>query len=210
MIGLSGYARAGKDEFARVLVEEFNFTRVSFGDKLRAFLRAQDPIVGNTGSPVIVPNIPYFEVLTPSNTKNWLEFPATNCNVRLSDVLRRVGWEGYKETQYYWEIRHQLQRLGTEAGRGVLGENTWVDATLGDLEDGLYVIPDVRFPNEARAIEDEGGVVIRVKNPRIVPVNDHPSETALDDWDFHAAIENNSTLKDYREAVRDLMYLSMV
>ena len=38
IVGLSGYARSGKDEAAKVLVEEFGFTRVAFADKLREVL----------------------------------------------------------------------------------------------------------------------------------------------------------------------------
>ena len=33
IIGLSGYARSGKDEAAKVLVEELGFPRVAFADK---------------------------------------------------------------------------------------------------------------------------------------------------------------------------------
>jgi dephospho-CoA kinase len=45
LIGLSGYARSGKDEAAKVLIEEFGFKRIAFADKLRDFLYALDPIV---------------------------------------------------------------------------------------------------------------------------------------------------------------------
>lgn len=45
IIGLSGYARSGKDEVAKVLVEEYGFTRVAFADKIREFLYETNPII---------------------------------------------------------------------------------------------------------------------------------------------------------------------
>jgi hypothetical protein len=46
IIGLSGYARSGKDEVAKILVEEHGFTRFAFADKIRQLLLAIDPTVG--------------------------------------------------------------------------------------------------------------------------------------------------------------------
>lgn len=43
IIGLSGYARSGKDEIAKVLVEELGFTRVAFADPIRNMLLEVNP-----------------------------------------------------------------------------------------------------------------------------------------------------------------------
>ena len=43
IIGLSGYARSGKDEIAKVLIEEFGYTRYAFADKLRDILYDLNP-----------------------------------------------------------------------------------------------------------------------------------------------------------------------
>jgi hypothetical protein len=45
IIGLSGYARSGKDEVAKILVEEYNYTRVAFADKIRDLLLETNPQV---------------------------------------------------------------------------------------------------------------------------------------------------------------------
>lgn len=45
IIGLSGYARAGKDEVGRVLADEFNFERRGVGDVLHEVLLGLDPLV---------------------------------------------------------------------------------------------------------------------------------------------------------------------
>jgi len=68
---------------------------------------------------------------------------------------------------------------------------------VGGYEDGPmpnWVITDTRFPNEAKAIKDAGGIVIRVDRPGVKAVNTHPSETALDDWNFDYKIMNGSDI----------------
>jgi len=102
-------------------------------------------------------------------------------------------------------VREFLQKLGTNALRNGLHDNVWVNALFadyklieyGDDEQGHYpnwVITDTRFPNEAQAIKDKGGIVIRVDRPGVSPINDHPSEIGLDSWKFDYKIVNNSDL----------------
>jgi len=45
IIGLTGYARSGKDSVAKVLVEQYEFTRVAFADPIRDLLLELDPIL---------------------------------------------------------------------------------------------------------------------------------------------------------------------
>lgn len=101
-------------------------------------------------------------------------------------------------------VREFLQKLGTNAIRNGLHSNTWVNALMADYECvpadrapggwdcDNWVITDVRFPNEAKAIKDKGGVIIRIDRPGIRAINAHPSETSLDQWDFDYKIANVS------------------
>lgn len=188
IIGLSGYARSGKDEAAKVLVEEYGFTRIAFADKLRDFLYALNPVV--RVEPVIDPR--YLD-------------PVGYEISRVKNVIDQYGWDGYKETIYVDEIRPLLQRLGTEAGRGVLGPNIWIDSALNNLDpEGKYVVTDCRFPNEAEAIRHRHGQIFRVNRAGVGPANDHPSEISLDTWSFDAVITNNGSLEEYREKVREI------
>jgi len=57
-----------------------------------------------------------------------------------------------------------------------------------------WIITDTRFPNEAQAIKNAGGIIIRVDRPGFSAINAHPSETALDDWEFDYRIGNASDL----------------
>ena len=108
-------------------------------------------------------------------------------------------------------VREFLQKLGTDAIRDGLHTNAWVNALMADYialpqvgpertEDNDYKLPnwiitDTRFPNEAEAIKKAGGIVIRVDRPGVKPINDHPSETGLDDWKFDYKIANVSDIK---------------
>lgn len=81
-----------------------------------------------------------------------------------------------------------------------------------------WIITDSRFANEIKAVEDRGGITIRVnRNPEwkwidkqewdlhtkgIVP---HESETALDDATFDYVIDNNSDIEDLKEKVRKIL-----
>ena len=63
----------------------------------------------------------------------------------------------------------------------------WKEGVL-DLtqDDQLVIVPDVRFPNEVKAIQDMGGIVIRLtRNP--VNSNDE-TETALDEMAIHSGL----------------------
>lgn len=189
MIGLSGYARSGKDAVAKILVEEHGYVRVSWADKLREAVYALDPMIG---------------VFTASGLMGDL----TVREVRYREVIDRLGYESAKDHPGWGpEIRRTLQRMGTEAGRNVLGENVWVNALLAGLDPNVnYVIPDTRFPNEATAITKRvGGQVWRVNRPGFAPTNSHPSETALDGWQFDVHIKNDGSLDDLRETVRYLI-----
>lgn len=99
-------------------------------------------------------------------------------------------------------VREFLQRLGTDAVRDTLHPDAWVVALFADFDPSdRWVVTDVRFPNEAQAIKDRGGVVVRIK--RGSPVNAHPSETALDDWPFDHVIDNTGTLDDLKNKLTE-------
>ena len=114
-------------------------------------------------------------------------------------------------------VREFLQKLGTDAVRDKLHTNAWVNALMADYKPGPFypdvaieehaklpnwIITDTRFPNEAQAIKDKGGIIIRVDRPGVKPINNHPSEVGLDDWKFDYKIANVSDLKSLSLTVR--------
>lgn len=180
IIALSGFARSGKDEVAKIFVEEFGFTKVAFADKLRDVAYQLNPIVA---------------------ANFWDDY-----YIYLQEVIDEYGWDGYKETEFGDEIRRLLQRLGTEAGRQTLWDSIWIDAALiGRGVEEKIVISDARFLNEFDAVAARGGQIWRVDRPGVGPANDHKSETeALSYKHFTFHIQNNGTLEDLKQRVIDL------
>jgi hypothetical protein len=203
LIGLSGYARSGKDEAAKVLVEEYGFKRIAFADKLRDFLYALDPIVTVKRGETPI-NVKQGETVKRLYIDDGIRATIpVSIEVRVSQVIDEHGWDGYKETEYGAEIRGLLQRLGTEAGRQTLWDSIWIDAALHDLDpNGNYVVTDVRFPNEAAAITERGGRLVRIVRDGVGPANMHASETSLDDYPFMHGLRNNGTLEEFRANVK--------
>lgn len=192
IIAFSGYARAGKDEAAKVLVNQYGFRRIAYADKLRAALYTLNPIVS-------------YVVWRDGDGNRIL--PTEDTYVTLQNVIDTYGWDGYKASEYGPEIRRLIQHLGTEVARDILGENVWVDAALRNVgDDEKIVITDCRFPNEAQAVKDRGGYVVRIERPGVGPASDHPSEHALKDWNFDFTIFNGfSNTEDYHEHVRQFL-----
>jgi|TARA_B100000085_G_scaffold128760_1_gene117225 hypothetical protein len=86
--------------------------------------------------------------------------------------------------------REFMQYLGTDIMRKMY-EPIWVNACIKKIQQEqseLAIIADVRFPNEAKAIEQAGGKVVRLT--RKVHEDNHSSEVALDDYPFTDYIDN--------------------
>jgi hypothetical protein len=100
-----------------------------------------------------------------------------------------------------------MQRMGTEVGRNMFGQNFWVDMAINNLPDGSKaVFADVRFPNEADAIKALGGEVWRVMRTGVGPANDHISEHALNDYHgFEHLLSNDGSLEDLAEKVKKIL-----
>lgn len=184
LIGVSGYARSGKDEAAQALVNR-GWRRAAFADKLRDFLYAMDPVIpGQYGAG----------------------------HLRLRRLVDSAGWDYAKVA--YPEVRALHNRAGTEAGRGILGADVWVDALFREHGDApALVISDVRFPNEAQAIADRGGVLIRIERPGVGPKRTRQglvfeSETALDGWSFDHYLSNDGSIDDLHEKLTGVARLA--
>lgn len=114
-------------------------------------------------------------------------------------------------------VRDFLQKLGTDALRTGLHDNVWVNALMADYQpldiDPLteaetmpnWIITDVRFPNEAQAIKDKGGIIIRVDRPGVSPINAHPSEIGLDNWNFDYRIANVSDIFSLKQTIEEVL-----
>lgn len=120
--------------------------------------------------------------------------------------------------------RKLLQLLGTECGRNIIHPNIWVNALFADYKSSTkiyeqykqiahkylpnWIITDVRFPNEADAILERDGILIRLTRTTEVSkeVAYHPSEIALDDYNkFTFIIDNKGTEEELYAKVYNIL-----
>jgi hypothetical protein len=175
IIGLSGYARSGKDTAADHLESKYNFARVSFAAPMKEAMYALNPIVSSDSIG----------------------------NFRYKDLVDVYGLDKAKDS--YPEIRRLLQIFGTEVGRSMFGENFWVDLALKNIKNENIVVTDVRFKNEANAIKAMGGQIWRVNRASVKPVTGHVSEVDLDDYRFDHIIENDFSINEMYNKIEKYM-----
>jgi hypothetical protein len=184
LIGLAGAARSGKDTAAQALLD-LGWTRRAFAAKVKEVLYAVNPTLVDEA---------YRDGLTT------LRFEVDS-----------YGWDDVKEM--HPEVRRMLQSLGTEGGRELIGKDVWIDALFRDFEswDTPTVITDVRFPNEAEAIRDRGGLVIAIERPgqTLIREADHVSENALAGYLFDDVIRNDGPVAQLHDRVMQLIPLMM-
>lgn len=191
LVAFSGFKRAGKDEAAKVLIDEYGFKRVALADAVKKLALAIDPIIEQR----------------------------RDHTLRLSDYIAAVGAEKAKE---HPEVRRLYQRIGTEGGRNLFGEDFWVDLldkNVNDLWDSStrYVLTDARFLNEGQWVLGRGryhgrtdlfesgrGVLAWIDRPGLKS-DGHASESGelYDMADF--IIRNETTIEELHEDVRFMM-----
>lgn len=184
IIALNGYARSGKDTIGQLLVENYDFTRVSFGDKVREFALAVDPIVGYD-----------------------------NEDVRLSEIVRVLGWESAKAMPEVRRLLQNIGTEAAQKVfwpsiwvDAIFGP----DPHPMDYFNRKIVVTDFRFPHEGATLKRLQGYTVRVIRPTVYAVNHHESETALLDakWKFDLEICNTETLAELSAKV-DTMIRSL-
>lgn len=112
-----------------------------------------------------------------------------------------------KETPVPWLCgrtpRYFMQRLGSEFGRDLVGDNFWIGLWEREVAaHGHVVVDDARFPNEAAAVRRMGGRVVRLIGRGGI-AGSHASEAG----DFLAddVICNDGSIADLQERVLEVL-----
>ena len=200
IIGINGYAGSGKDTIGR-LIQIACCTDLPDGQGIDDLLENYDQHEW------------WLEEQSGWEIKKW-----AGKLKQISSLLTGIPVEKFEDQEFKktnlgpeWNmtVRDFLQKIGTEGLRTGLHENTWVNALMADYKPSVvgftslgedsysepnWIITDTRFPNEAQAIKNAGGIVIRVDRPGVTAINAHPSETSLDNWGFDHKIMNGSDL----------------
>ena len=195
LIGISGKIGSGKDTTAELiqLVTTYGLNHLTEVRKVTPRLM----------------DIPDFKTYTLQNA-NWQIVKYAENLKLIASMLTGIPRKNFEDQEFKkthlgeeWNnitVREFLQTLGTRALRDNLNENVWINSLFGNFnESSQWLVTDTRFPNEANAIKERGGIVVRVD--RGLSTGDHPSETALDDYEFDYVIPNTGTIEELIEEV---------
>lgn len=140
LIGLYGPSRAGKDETAKILVQNYGFEQRAMAAGIREILLGLNPIVKDNGG-VVWELLDLFD----QHHGDWDRIKAA-CSESV-DYMIRLG----------------------QVCRDVMGEGIWLDRVLNNVSEGdRVVISDVRQPNEFDAIKARGGLIWKVTRPGLI------------------------------------------
>jgi hypothetical protein len=127
--------------------------------------------------------------------------------------------------------RWVLQNWGTEVCRKSFHDDIWIASLENKLRNSRdnIVISDCRFPNEIKSIKNAGGIVVRVvRGPEpewyelakhansgvpngfwssfeLAKFNIHVSETAWVGAEFDAVLDNNGTIDELFQQIKQLV-----
>lgn len=127
-------------------------------------------------------------------------------------VGKPVAWlkdRANKEEVIPWlgkSPRELLQLMGTEFGRKMIHPEIWIRSAVERIDSSRPVVfTDVRFDNEAQAIQEAGGVIFEVIRPFAACLKPHTaaheSEQGIMGEYVYLTIENTGTLDDLAAAV---------
>lgn len=192
-LGLGGYAFSGKDTVADCLEAEYGWVKTYMSKPLETALLRVNPWVDTRRN--------NWETERPGilGDADWLRYDALH------------GLVGYDASKKCLDVRNYLQKLGTEVGRQMFGENVWVDYAFSNADkltaDGLNVaVTGIRFHNELDAVSQRPrGINVWVERPGYGPVNAHASDNTLGAEDFDVIIHNDSTLEHLYGMVAELV-----
>ena len=249
IIGISGKIGSGKDTVGKIILDLLDITYPAkscitkgnwkvkkFADKLKDIVCL---LIGCTR-----------EQLEDAEFKNkelgeeWWYYK----NIEFNKTITLLEFENLTDNKKeYFDLikltpRLLLQLLGTDCGRDIIHPNIWVNSLMNEykilhyFETGNnnkecresrkaiypnWVITDMRFPNELKAVKDRDGISIRVSrnNNPCVCIDDskldclvkcnkkpqHESETALDNSEFDYVLDNNGTIEELIEKVKVIL-----
>lgn len=193
IIGICGLIGSGKGTVADILVNDYGYSKVSFADKLKdgvaqVFGWSRQMLEGDT-----------------DESRAWRE---------------QVDEFWSKETGREITPRLVLQEFGTDCMRNGFFDGVWVSLLKKQLIENPntnFVIPDVRFENEASMISEIGGKVWRVRRGPdpvwfrmyqdlgVEPQDVHKSEWAWANVHIDTTIANDRSLFDLKNLVKDLL-----
>ena len=182
LIGVCGTAGSGKDVAANFLTTRYGYTKYALSSPIKF---AISQLFG-------------------------LSDDVWNCDAK-DEPLDKLGGKAPRDL---------AQTLGTEWGRNLVDPDVWIRFAAQELSDlnlghetfvatsdhitphPGFVISDIRFGNEARWINENGGVVIRIDRPaylntRAINNVEHISEDGVPEAYIDAVIDNDCDIIEF-------------
>jgi dephospho-CoA kinase len=202
IIAMSGKMRHGKSVISQYLSKKYKFKQIAFADKMK------ETCINYDNS---TPELRSFWNKKVAREVLGVESRNNEINALMQSVCPGV-WKKLTHEECYGE-KTKYSRLTMQSfaqGMRELEPDCWVEYLVKKLsiEGGRWVISDVRYCNEAFAIEV-------IENSQIWRVNregftsdvggEHISETALDSYPFEIVITNNGTLESLFTKIDKIM-----
>lgn len=97
--------------------------------------------------------------------------------------------------------REALQKEGALM-REIYGEDVWINKMkFSPVASDVIIVPDIRYANEVKFIQDKGGVLIYIERPSLLNNDKHPSENSVDATYFDHTIVNEGPIEELEEKV---------
>ena len=204
IIGITGLISSGKGTVADILVNEHNFTKLSFADKLK------DGVATIFG---------------------WDRSMLEGDSVESREWRETVDEFWTNETGREITPRLVLQEFGTDCMRNGFYDGVWVSLVKQEIinnPQNNYIIPDVRFPNEIQIIKSLDGEIWNVRRGELpdwwgyaIQDNNNSDSTLMKDYhpeihqsewrwiekdeQFDRIIQNDDTVKTLYSKISDTL-----
>ena len=187
IVGITGKKRHGKDTIGAHLVTHFGFRHLAFADEVKAIVME----VFNLSREQCYGAIELKEAVDP----RWGVTPRYLMQQVGTEVGRNNDFTALSELAPKEILRQAFRQRGLVPGNAMM----WINHTLDNVKSwDRALVTDCRYLNEAKAIQDRGGVIVRVVRPDY-PDNEfstHDSETKLAEIKENHRIVNYGTLDD--------------
>lgn len=142
-----------------------------------------------------------------------------------SDILNDQKIKSETIEGFDFTYRYAMQTLGTEWGRNLLHKDFWVTLTkikyykfkqeynnpnINNIK--FFIVPDVRFENEATWIKEEEGILLHITRPDAEATSElseseakHESEAGFAKTQPDFVINNNQTKTKLRACISKLL-----
>lgn len=165
---------AGKDAVA-ALLSMVGYQRIAFADQVRV------EVAETLGRGIVPPSLRASCIADDLTVSTAAEVYAKPTTERMRRILQ------------FWGTNYRREQ----------DPDYWVRRATATMPTGPVAFSDVRFPNEVEAIRKLGGVIWKIDRPvTLGGIPGHVSESAVDDIEPDAVIDNTGTMLQLAEAVR--------